>query len=576
MTQLTSSNSEQERERLIAALASVLNGDQEAASWVLERQGDKVDLLKDRFPEPCLALLSFDVDKIKEFVFTTAKPLEVQGASAMIKDLEKDGRFLRELLQGQGLPPESVIFSGGGTGLLLLPAQGAKSFAEAFQKGFAEHTGTGTCSVVWQVFAPHELITGPEGFRGKPAPEGTELIEAGRSIRFGELIRLLADRLREIKEEKATIISPPLPGWLQQCQSCGREAASTKDRLWQGEKGEEPDCLCLHCKAKRDKGREERHQLEQEGRETAVSIEDIVRTKPGERGYFAVLYADVNNLGQTLFELESLLDYALFSQAVREVMTEAVEGLISEFNLKGRYQAPVVGGDDLLLLLPAQKAPGAAKWLFQMVKELFPQKAAEIGGTVAKHLKDLNISIGFAIVPAHFPIHFAVDYAEELLRSAKKGQQEHGEPCVDYLVLKDASPLSLSVEGLREGYLKREGRRWALKLTRKPVTAPQFCEMLKEARRLRVVPRAQLQQVETLLQTASPKEIQLNLRYQWLRLESWKRFLGSGEEDEGQVLRKAKEWLKDFILVRQDPESDDFETSFLDLLELYEFSDEEG
>lgn len=581
-------------EKLVNVLAQSL-GDEEAASWVLERRLDRVDQLRERFPERCLALLSFDIDRIKEFVFASAKPLEIQGASAMVKDLEAageagEGRLLRKLLDKQGIPSEAVIFSGGGTGLLLLPDQQAAGFAEALQKGFAEHSGTGTCSVVWQAFAPYELITGPEGSPGEPKsksksnpPAGTELIrvEKEKPIRFGEILRLLADRLREVKEEKAWIASPPLPGWLQRCESCGREAASTEDRLWLGERGEEPDRLCGHCKAKRDRGREERKQLEREGRETAISIQDLVEPEErrDKRNYFAVLYGDVNDLGSVLFELESLLDYALFSRAVRKVMAQAVDELVQKFSLRKKYQAPVVGGDDLLLLLPAAKAPHAVRHLLERIPALFQEEAQKIrdqgAEEAARHLEGINISVGFVIVPTHFPIRFAVDYAEELLRSAKKGLQKHGEPCVDYLVLKDASPLSLPVEGLRRAYLERETPEWKIRLTRKPVTDSQFVQMLEDAERLRkAVSRVQLQQVETLLQTASPQEIRLNLRYQWLRLDEWKRFFGSGSGDEGEVLRKAEEWLRDFVLVSPDPNlPNDLETGFLDLLELYDLEE---
>ena len=56
--------------------------------------------------------VSFDVDHIQEFVFASNRPLDVQGASELVKDLND------HTLQKWLGPTAAVIYVNGGTGLL--------------------------------------------------------------------------------------------------------------------------------------------------------------------------------------------------------------------------------------------------------------------------------------------------------------------------------------------------------------------------------------------------------------------------------------------------------------------------
>ncbi|MEM2914000.1 MAG: hypothetical protein QXH91_01170, partial [Candidatus Bathyarchaeia archaeon] len=79
-----------------------------------------------------------------------------------------------------------------------------KEISDEIQNRFAEMTCTGSCTVVSQEFAPHELIIGPDipSFSHSQLPQGVTIIrgETKQGIPFGKLFQLLADRLREAKE----------------------------------------------------------------------------------------------------------------------------------------------------------------------------------------------------------------------------------------------------------------------------------------------------------------------------------------------------------------------------------------
>ena len=567
---------EEIRERLTAVLESIL-GNKEAAGWVVSQEKDKIEELRKRFPDKSIALVGFDVDKIKDFVFTSTKPLEIQGASEIVKDLtQKGGRNLPncsvyQILSDKGLSPDNVLFAGGGTGLLILPADKVEEVAGEIRSRFASASQTGSVSVVWELYSPRELVAGPEAPQKKPSslPPGVTIIHGNEAdvMPFGSLMQLLADRLREEKGERLSPIIPPLPGYVRRCDSCGIRAAVKQDRL---RVGEEENWLCSSCLSRRERGRIERERLKKQDQElqTAESINDIAGNQ--ERSYVALIYADANEMGQKLFKMQRMEDYAILCYTVTTVFDELREKIVKAFKLKERYQAPILGGDDLFLIVPAAKAAPIVSYLMERAKERFGQEAKALQNmneTVAKELCNLTLSVGFVIVPSHFNIRFSVDYVEALLRRAKEAYREKGEECIDWMVVKDGSPLSLKVEELRNVIYTRKTRDWSLKLTIKPMTVQEFNKMMAKIKCLEKakISRHQLKLIQDLLENDSPRSARLNTRYQWLRVKEWKDIFFEGD------MTKGEHWLKDFLLKEVHPQN--YETGFLDLMELYEFQE---
>jgi len=561
-------------------------GDQKAAAWLAEQRMDKVEELRTRFSEKKVALVSFDVDCIKDFVFETTKPLEIQGASKMVEGMDAEGYIMKDLLSSKELDLtfDNILFAGGGTGLMIVPAAQASALSDKIKTQFADKTGTGSCTVTYTVFAPHELVQGPDiTSTDKDIFPGVDLIAAKDSlpISFGEIMRLLADKLREAKEEKITFHHSPLPGFIRRCESCGIEAAIKGDPI---RPKDSKNRICSYCLEKRNKGRNKRDKLERTLRSTALTINDIA--DQDKHGYYAVVYADANNMGSILFEMKTMADYALFSWAVTDVLRTTTDDLIIEQKLNGCYQAPVIGGDDILFIVPAQKAARLTQGLMEKVREGFKKKIdeTEMTGNLAESLRGIGMSVGFVIVPAHFAIRYAVDYAEAVLHSAKKGRNDKGEDCIDYLVVKDASPLNLAIDELRKAEFRREGRAWQVDLTCKPVTVSEFNGMLSCAEALHEsgMPQSQLHQIKTFLQQESPKVTSMLTRCQIVRVKAWHKFrdlIGrNGSEDAEQkdlTQQDVEQIVSEMrILCKLDKESEKYESGFLDLMEIYEFQEE--
>lgn len=559
--------------QLKSALAAML-GD-ELAALLIERKSP--ERLKEAFQgqERPLSLVSFDVDQIKEFVFTSVKPTEIRGASEMVRELTDESSQADEscsiykLLGDFGLSKDNVIFAGGGNGLLIVPADKAEKIAQEIELRFARRTKVGSCTAIWHQFYPHELLLGPDGgeCQSKDLPKGISVIpglSGGDTIPFGKIVQLLGDELQEAKRGKFIPGNFPISGILKRCSSCGILPAWKEHRV-----GEEIDFLCEACYGKRQRGRKEIRSEEKELPE-AKSINDIVGETPGEgRAYIGVIYADVNGMGRILSEIERIEGYHLFSQTVTKVMEKTKKDAVKELSLAGRYQSPVVGGDDVLLILPAKEVLQAVMILSEGIENGFTEEGNKNGGDLGEKLKKLRIGVGFVIVPQHFPLRFAVDYAEQLMRKAKELGYSRKSSCVDFMVIKDASPLNSDIESLRrELYFKRWRKYGAtIQLTKKPYSLSDFGKLLEDLGEIRrQVPQSQLFSVRSFLENDPPEVARMNIAYQYLRSEDWKKFFLGGKYPS----EPMNKWV-DFFLEEDQKRPRNFSTSFLDLLEVYDF-----
>ncbi|MFQ6071706.1 MAG: hypothetical protein ACE5KT_03255, partial [Methanosarcinales archaeon] len=381
-------------------------------------------------------------------------------------------------------------------------------------------------------------------------------------VSFGSIVQFLADIIRKEKDTRFEFSIPFLPGYLMRCQSCGVLLAIKEDILrFESEK------ICHVCSKKRDKGRKKRKSMPKEMK-PALTIEDIAGIEEGKMGYVAVIYADANNMGKVLFEMNSMLEFAVFSMTVTEVMEKVTKDLVKEYKLSEKYQAPILGGDDILLLVPAKHAPSIVSSLAKKVEEEMMRRGGEIGGNLGNELAKIKMSVGFVIVPAHFNIAFSVDYTEKLLRTAKEKSYESKLPCVDYMVIKDSSPLGLEIKEFRDAVYDWEPDGAKVKLTQKPYLLKDFKNMMRWVKFLRQakVARSQLKIAESLLKSEPPRVARLNILYEWIRSKEWRDFFKNIRCDD------PKQWLDKFVLHEKHPKI--YESRFLDVLELYEY--EEG
>ncbi|MGB9877792.1 MAG: Cas10/Cmr2 second palm domain-containing protein [bacterium] len=527
---------------------------------------------KEIFPTPPLALLSFDVDKIKEYVFATSRPLEVKGASDILESITDEGSSegLYKWLEDLAIPKENIIFAGGGSGLILLPASKADEVRKKIEDGYREETKTATCTAVYELFYPQELIYGKEMGVEIPECEGryfdkeyAEKKKNGEEIPFGKIVKLLSFKLRRRKEEKAldelsqAIYHP----YLRRCTSCGCFPASEKD---------DDDFLCESCSHKREVAREERERARGWEKE-AMDLDGIVKFGE-EMDDLAFIYADICETGSLLEKAETMDDLKLLSRAIREAVKGTIQEIVKEYKLQGRYQSPVVGGDDIVFLVASRYTLNVVDALRKKLEANLQREGDKLEGVseeVRMELKRLRLTIGFVVAPHTFPISYLFQYAQALLRNAKMSyyqgiiKEEKRVDWIDFLVLKAGSPLNIDIERIREEERKREiAHQTYYYLTRCPYKADDFERLCENIRLIKEnkIPSSQLHSILQLLNDY-PFSARINIIYQVLRNEKkWRPVLQGilGTDDFGK-------WADFFIYKKND----NFYTGFVDLMELY-------
>jgi hypothetical protein len=249
------------------------------------------------------------------------------------------------------------------------------------------------------------------------------------------------------------------------------------------------------------------------GADEAKTFEDLV--SPDDRR-IAVLYADGANVGAAFQEIDSMARHRALSVAVEEAFDAAVAEIRSSRELRDAEarllcQAPIRGGDDAVLILPAFFALAAANRLVRSVETRFDLERNPLlrdafrsaPARLRECVESFGVGVGIAFGDAHFPASFLVRYAEELLKSAKclvhdeglaPGSQERFRSAVDFLILASGNPLSESIGELRKAHFRIAPRRRepGRLLTERPYSIGGFTRLLQDAAALAKVPRTQL------------------------------------------------------------------------------------
>jgi CRISPR/Cas system-associated protein Cas10 (large subunit of type III CRISPR-Cas system) len=171
--------------------------------------------------------------------------------------------------------------------------------------------------------------------------------------------------------------------------------------------------------------------LDVKNREIAFDIEEI--TKSGKNSWIAVIHADGNGLGQILqskgSEISTGEKNKAFSEAIENATKNAVQKIFKNVitdNVdkpfdKSKYKYPirpiVLGGDDLTVII---RADLALDFTYQFLKEFEKSSKTEFSSLNIEGLTGLTACAGIAFVKESYPLHYALNLAEELCKDAKK------------------------------------------------------------------------------------------------------------------------------------------------------------
>ncbi|MGD1713110.1 type III-B CRISPR-associated protein Cas10/Cmr2 [Dapis sp. BLCC M172] len=303
------------------------------------------------------------------------------------------------------------------------------------------------------------------------------------------------------------------------------------------------------------------------------------------KGFIAYIYADGNNMGGYIQKIKTPEKYKKFSQDIFDATEKSVYFALAEHlhphQLKNLtdpdnenrnehwihpFEILAIGGDDVMLIVPANKALEIAKTIGEKFEEILAEKTgyepANSESTydakkIHRYLKEaanenelslsdstkytpiyyenkssLSMSTGVLITAENTPVYYAQNLTDQLLKSAKKRAKKLKEKnylggTIDFLSLKSVTMVSSNIQEFREqGLIKEiEGKLKTkptkLKLYAAPYTLHEIGGLIESVKALKEskFPRSQIYQTRSFLEKGKKTAI-LNYRYFRCRLQT--------------------------------------------------------
>ncbi|TAG19144.1 MULTISPECIES: type III-B CRISPR-associated protein Cas10/Cmr2 [unclassified Microcoleus] len=344
--------------------------------------------------------------------------------------------------------------------------------------------------------------------------------------------------------------------------------------------------------------------------EEARSLREIGNAS---QGFVAYIYADGNNMGGYIQQIQTPQEYKKFSEDIFQATEQSVYKALAEHlrphllnNLtdpdnedrNDRWIHPfeilAIGGDDVMLIVPADRALAIAK----TIGEEFENILLQTGGyrldnsrpsyaahryspekATPSHCK-LSMSAGVLITAEDTPIYYAQKLTNQLLKSAKKSGKTLKDAgylggTIDFLVMKSVTMIASSIEDFRkEGLTMNRGAK--LKLYAAPYTLHEIGGLIQSVKALQKAefPKSQLYQIRSFLERGKQTTI-LNYRYFRTRLKQGKAELRAEFED-AWCKPKDKENKGNLAPWMFDLKEGVYETIWRELVDIYDFIEEDS
>jgi CRISPR-associated protein Cmr2 len=352
------------------------------------------------------------------------------------------------------------------------------------------------------------------------------------------------------------------------------------------------------------------------------SPQDVGAIGAASNRYIGMIYADGNNVGRLVATLRTPAEYADVSQKLSSAAEDAVFHALAHHlvphNDVHPFEILTIGGDDLLLIVPGNKALEIALMIGQKFEEILdkelstcdvepcPRQPDRYTASQPQGQPRIGLSSGVVIAQENAPIFFLQRLVENLLKSAKSLARKRAEKtydnkqekpwdlggAVDFMVLKSITMVTDSVAAFRRealGVLSKEELQQAqhvCQLTARPYTWHEFEGLLTTVRELKRtgMPRSQLYRIRNVLNEARSAGI-LNSVMEYLHTRTrLKGNLGdvlskyveqqSWQMNPQQIDRGSRLTLPPWLPLHS--QADKWETIWPDVVEIYEMvSDEE-
>lgn len=464
---------------------------------------------------PSLSLIAFDTDHIKDYVFATGRLKEIRGASSRLDYLNR----VETVQQAENLSAEYIerIYANGGSALFVVDTEKAEALGQAVQRLYRKCTGGGA-SITYAI---------------QPLPDfGTKDVKTVEMEKELDLLRLRLQAAKQspgVQNGLETVLDPqkessagrmilPSHPFLALCSSCGALYAE-EPRPDPDDPANAQDLYCRVCLEKRDEDHRVKKSIpgiirsirEQHGQTETLwgHILDVL-TKQGYnlpdnpqrpndfnefrafsqgKEYLGLIYADANGMGRKMEKLPILQQVHDFAEAVDNAVFEAMGYAIKEHLPTQRvkrgqkevtmfpFDILLVGGDDIVIVVPAHKALQVAHTLAEQFEKLAREKLEKCQ---IKLNEPCSLSVGVVLAPIKYPFHLQRELADEALKAAKKPQSKESkeQARINFVVITGST--SLNYEKIyQEMHRKKVGSsKDEFYATQRPYTLSQFKQLL--------------------------------------------------------------------------------------------------
>jgi len=223
-------------------------------------------------------------------------------------------------------------------------------------------------------------------------------------------VKLRIEKNRKALNEKGSTING---NFENRCTTCGK-----MERKYEINIGGEREYICGSCNRKYEKTKDEGYPVNME------SLPFNRETQPN----ITFIYCDLNNAGNILFSCKDEKNLkeksSLIYNTISQIMNNVKSATKDNFNF--HIITPVIGGDDLIFLVPAERTFDVLNRIFEGEKEL-------------KNIQT-SFSVSFVISHYHTSIYHLFTVAKESLKRAKKIYYEDYTPGIDFVWLREGMP----------------------------------------------------------------------------------------------------------------------------------------
>ena len=321
------------------------------------------------------SLVAFDTDRIKDYVFAANALRDIRGASSILDQLN---RVQMSQLIG---PDAQEAYTAGGSALFTLPSDQAEAAIARVRHAYAKESG------------------GAATITGVALP-----LDPGFDLHTGDirpLWRLLGDRLAAAKSRNplySASVSHPLIRY-----DAGDDAryAAVFDKA-------EGTLISEVSRLKRARNRVIRDEADANHTPIPESFEEIAASSRPQ-GYFALVVADGDGMGKVLEECTTFAEIGRTARALYEIISETTKTATRDLSSR-EFDRLILGGDDIVLAVPAQHGIPAALTLVEQFAQLSKEKLGRC----------LTLSAAVVWAHQHYPFDVWRELAESALRFAKR------------------------------------------------------------------------------------------------------------------------------------------------------------